>query len=246
VRAAERALRRSVELALAARDEFWRQPHNRAGRERPLVAASVGPYGAFLADGSEYTGDYELDAQSLARFHRRRLEILAGSGPDLLACETIPSAVEARVLVDLLQEIPDTRAWISFSCRDAERLSDGTPIAAAAAEIADAPRVIALGVNCTAPRHVASLIASLSRVTNKPIAAYPNSGERYDASNKRWLPDERARDLSAAASEWADLGARLIGGCCRIGPRQIRALRRRLLPRPTGRTEAPGSQARGA
>ncbi len=232
MREAEQALRRSVELALAARDEYWRQPHNRAGRERPLVAASVGPYGAFLADGSEYSGAYDLDADGLARFHRRRLEILAASGADLLACETIPAATEARALVDLLAEIPGARAWISFSCRDGERLSDGTPIAVAAAELADAPQVIAVGVNCTAPRHVGSLIASLRRATDKPIAAYPNSGERYDAREKRWLPADSARELSAAAGEWVDLGARLIGGCCRTGPRHIRALRRSLLSRP--------------
>ncbi|MFQ5350419.1 MAG: homocysteine S-methyltransferase, partial [Thermoanaerobaculia bacterium] len=146
---AEATLRRAVELARAARDEFWRSAGHRTDRSRPLVAASVGPYGAFLADGSEYTGDYGLDADGLARFHRRRLEILAGCGADLLACETIPSAVEAGVLADLLAELPACHAWISFSCRDGERLRDGTEIARIAARLADSPRVVAVGVNCT-------------------------------------------------------------------------------------------------
>ena len=151
---AVRALRRSVELALAARDRFWTAPENRAGRQRPVVAAGIGPYGAFLADGSEYTGDYDLGARGLARFHRRRLRILADCGADLLACETLPSAVEARVLVDLLEDIPGARAWLSFSCRDGERISDGTPLAQVAAEITGSDRIAAIGVNCTPPRWI--------------------------------------------------------------------------------------------
>ena len=222
-------LRRSVELALAARDEFWQAAVNRRGRQRPLVAAGIGPYGAFLADGSEYTGDYDLEADGLARFHRRRLAILAGCGADLLACETIPSAVEARVLADLLGESPGAHGWISFSCRDGERLCDGTPIGAAAAPIVAAPAVVAVGVNCTAPRHVGTLITALRQVTARPIVVYPNSGERYDAAAGRWLPGDERPDLVAAAPGWVELGARAVGGCCRIGPDQIRRLRRRLL-----------------
>jgi homocysteine S-methyltransferase len=222
-------LRRSVELALTARDEFWSVAENHGYRHRPLVAASIGPYGAFLADGSEYSGDYGLDAEELAGFHRRRLEILAGCGTDLLACETIPSLVEARVLVRLLEATPGCRAWISFSCRDGARISDGTQIAAAAAEIAVSPSVIAVGINCTAPRHIASLIEAVRPATSKPIAVYPNSGESYDAEAKCWLPGTGSLDLAAAATKWVGLGATIIGGCCRTGPADIRALRNRLL-----------------
>lgn len=228
---AERLLRRSVELAAAARDAFWARPESRAGRLRPLVAASVGPYGAFLADGSEYRGDYELGARGLADFHRRRLEILAGSGADLLACETIPSATEALVLVELLAGLPGSRAWLSFSCRDGRRISDGTPIASLAAEVASSPRVVALGVNCTAPVHLGSLIEAVRGATSKPIVAYPNSGEAWDAESRRWLPGGRPGALAAAA-EWVELGARAVGGCCRTSPADIRELRRRLLPLP--------------
>ena len=135
-------LRHSVELALTARDDFWATPENRSGRQRPLVAASIGPYGACLADGSEYSGDYDLDAAGLADFHRRRLGILASCGADLLACETIPSAIEARALVGLIEEISGCRTWVSFSCRDGQRISDGSRLADIAAEIAASPRVI--------------------------------------------------------------------------------------------------------
>ncbi len=231
--AAERALRRSVELALAARDEFWATPENRAGRQRPLVAASIGPYGAFLADGSEYSGDYDLDAAGLADFHRRRLGLLALCGADLLACETIPSAIEARVLVGLIEEIPGCRTWVSFSCRDGQRICDGARLAAIAAEIAASPRVIAVGVNCTAPRHIGTLISAVRGVTVKPIVAYPNSGETWDAESMQWLASDRAPAALTAAAEWIERGARIVGGCCCTGPGEIRDLRRRLLPRMT-------------
>lgn len=235
---AVRMVRRSVELALAAREAFWAVPGDRSyrsrrsdrgQRRRPLVAASVGPYGAFLADGSEYTGTYDLDADGLADFHRQRLQILAASDADILACETIPSALEARVLVGLLESIPDCRAWMSFSCRDGKHLNDGTEIAAIAAEVAESSRVVAVGVNCTAPRHIASLIAILRKVDVGPIVVYPNSGESYDAEAKRWLPGEHRQDLADNAARWVEMGARIVGGCCRTKPRDIRRLRRRLL-----------------
>ena len=125
----ERLFRFAVELAAEERNRFWRDPANREGRRRPLVAASVGPYGAFLADGSEYTGAYAIDDAGLATFHWRRLEVLARAGADLLAVETIPSAREARVLRRLLERL-DTAppAWFSFTCRDGAHLSDGTPV----------------------------------------------------------------------------------------------------------------------
>jgi homocysteine S-methyltransferase len=226
---AVRMLRRSVELARAARDEFWATPESRSGRHRPLVAASVGPYGAFLADGSEYTGDYDLDAEGLAGFHRRRLMILASCGADLLACETIPSLLEARVLVDLLEEIPASRAWLSFSCRDEARISDGTLLATVIERIAASPSVIAVGVNCTAPRFVGSLITAARGATSKPLVAYPNSGEMYDAEAKGWLQGESEPRSAGTAAQWAENGARIIGGCCRTGPAEIRSLRAQLL-----------------
>jgi homocysteine S-methyltransferase len=227
-----RLLRRSVELATTARDTFWSNAANRVGRHRPIVAASIGPYGAYLANGAEYTGDYDLAEAGLVAFHRERLEILAASGADLLACETIPSAAEARALARLLAEAPDARAWFSFSCRDGEHISDGTPFAECVRELAPHPQVVALGVNCTAPRHVESLLRAARPLTAKPIVAYPNSGERYDATSRTWQGLRSAADWGECGREWRDAGARLIGGCCRTGPGHIRSLRAALVAPP--------------
>ncbi len=138
---AREVIRRAVRLVIEARDEFWAVGANRAGRLRPLAAAGVGPYGAYLADGSEYTGTYDLDEAGLIDFHRERWAILAGGGADILACETIPSLAEARALARLLSETPGVYAWFSFSCRDGAHISDGTPIADCAAFLADFERV---------------------------------------------------------------------------------------------------------
>lgn len=225
---AERALRASVDLAREARDAFWDERANRPGRVRPLVAASVGPYGAYLADGSEYTGDYDLDERELEDFHRDRLEILAEAGADLLACETIPSAAEARVLVGLLEEA-GASAWVSFCCRDGEHLGEGSDFAAAAIAAAASPSVLAVGVNCTAPRFVDELVGRLGERVGKPLVAYPNSGEGWDAESRRWTPAAGEPALADAAPGWVERGARLVGGCCRTRPSDIDRLRRRLL-----------------
>jgi homocysteine S-methyltransferase len=228
---AEGLLRRSVELALTARDAFCRGAggERRAGRPRSLVAASIGPYGAFLADGSEYTGAYDLDLDGLLVFHAERMRLLLDAGPDLLACETIPSAVEARTLARLLAERADTRAWVSFSCRDGSRLCDGTPFAAAVRTVAVLPQVVAVGVNCTAPSHVEELLRAAAAVTAKPLVAYPNSGETYDGAARVWLGRSDPFDWGERARAWRAAGARLVGGCCRTGPDHIRALRAALV-----------------
>ena len=182
---AKRLILRSVELGIEARDAFWAVKENRIGRLRPLVAASVGPYGAYLADGSEYSGSYHVGAAELRRFHRDRFHLLAESGADLLACETIPSAEEGQVLAALLRET-DAVTWMSFSCMDGAHLNDGTPIAEVASRLAGQERIVALGVNCTAPEHITSLIEEITRVTDTPVVVYPNSGERYDVATRGW------------------------------------------------------------
>jgi len=214
---------RSVELAIQARDEF---SHDNSTKERrPLIAGSVGPYGAAMSDGSEYTGDYSVGANELREFHRKRLEILDNSGADLLACETIPSFDEAEVLCKLLENGRHP-AWISFSCRDENSISDGTPIAKAAALFRNHPRVLAVGVNCTRPQFVTPLIGTLREaIPNKAIVVYPNSGEDYDAGTKSWSGTVTALDWAGAARQWVDAGAVIIGGCCRTGPAHIRAIR---------------------
>jgi homocysteine S-methyltransferase len=222
---ATEALRRSVLVAVEAREAFWSLPANRAGRERPLVAASLGPYGAYLANGAEYTGLYDQDEEGLAEFHRERFLVLADTEADLVACETIPSAVEARVLLSLLADRPSVRAWMSFSCRDGERLSDGTRFAEIAGQAAAHPQVAAVGVNCTAPEHVEALLRAAARETTKPLVAYPNSGERYDAEARSWRGASDEADWGERGRVWRRAGARLVGGCCRTGPAHVRALR---------------------
>lgn len=222
-------LRRSVELVQAARTQFWQAlvPGQRNGRLYPLVAASVGPYGAALADGSEYTGNYGLDEDALFEWHRQRWHILARSGPDLLACETIPSYNEARALLRLLRETPGAWAWFSFSCRDEAHISDGTPISRCAQLLADQPQVVAVGVNCTPPRYIGGLIEEITAVSAKPIIIYPNSGERYDPTMNQWYGLSDASEFGTVSREWRKAGAALIGGCCRTGPDHIRQIRDR-------------------
>lgn len=214
-------LRRSVQLVAEARDAFWDAgPHPR--RLRPLVAASVGPYGAYLADGSEYRGDYGLDEDALLAFHRERWELLANSGADLLACETLPSFAEARALARLLAETPAAAAWFSFSCRDDARISDGTPIAECAAYLSGRPGVVAIGVNCTPPRFIPNLIRALTAASTTPVIVYPNSGEAYDPVARRWYGESVPAEFGTFSREWRKLGAALIGGCCRTTPAHIR------------------------
>jgi len=228
---------RSVELAREARDiyclesladEYHAQEareeegaaRQSSRKEEPLVAASVGPYGAYLADGSEYRGDYGVDEDALTAFHAERLPLLADGRPDLLACETLPCLTEARAIVRAMREkeinIP---AWFSFSCRDGEHISDGTPIVDCARYLNGVPEAAAVGVNCTAPQYVEDLIRAIRRETDKPVVVYPNSGENYDASDKSWHGS--AEDFAAGARRWRAAGARLIGGCCRTSPRDI-------------------------
>ena len=218
-------MRRAVAIARSAREEFWQDPAARAGRVRPLVAASVGPYGAMLGDGSEYRGGYGLDRAALRAFHRPRVQLLARSGADLLAFETIPSLTEALALADTLAELPETVAWMSFCCRDAARTAEGQDIAAAAAALDGCPGIVAIGVNCTAPRLLPALLERMAGATGKPLIAYPNSGERYDADAKTWSGRADGSRFAHDAAIWHAAGARLIGGCCRTGPAQIRALR---------------------
>lgn len=216
-----RLLQRSVALAQSARDRYQQQNPNPA--RAPLVAASVGPYGAIRHDGSEYRGDYGLREDDLVDFHRARFAVLVGAGPDLLACETIPSLLEARALVRLLRQHPGARAWISFSCRDGAHTSAGDTIAECAALLDAEPQVIAMGVNCVAPELVSSLVRAFASVSRKPILAYPNSGELWNAERRCW--EGTASRFTAHVSEWVTAGASWIGGCCRTTPNDIRLVR---------------------
>lgn len=234
----EEVLRLGVRLAVEARDAFWADPANREGRLRPLVAASIGSYGAYLADGSEYTGRYGLDEDALYAFQRRRWHVLADTDADIMACETLPSMLEARAFLRLLDETPGRWAWLSFQCRDDAHLADGTRLAEAVRLCAASERVAAVGVNCVPPMRVDALLdiavreagaAGDSGVPALPVVVYPNSGEAYDPGAKGWVPGAGGPDPADAAPGWRDRGARVLGGCCRTGPDTIARMRRALL-----------------
>ncbi len=218
---AESLMRRSVEVAQEARAAWW---HGRDADDRPfpLVAASVGPYGAVLGNGAEFTGDYDKGVDELVAFHVPRLQALASAEPDVLACETIPSIAEAEALVRALEHVPQIPAWVSFSCRNAAQLCDGTPFEEAIRVVEASPSVVAVGVNCTAPTHIEGLVRLAAGVTDRSIVAYPNRGAFWDAGRKVWV-DPPAQDArpTLRPTAWREAGARLIGGCCGIGPEQI-------------------------
>jgi len=211
---AEQLIRRSVRLAGQARASFD------DGSER-WIAGSVGPYGAALADGSEYRGDYDLTVEELRAWHRPRIELLAEAGVDILALETIPCLTEVEAL---LAEIDGSlqQCWLSITC-DGKRTRAGEPAAEAFSAAGEIPEIIAVGVNCINPADAYELVTTASEASGKPIVVYPNSGERWDATARNWFGPARfhAEDVES----WISGGARLVGGCCRVGPSEIRAVR---------------------
>jgi homocysteine S-methyltransferase len=217
-------IQKSVHLAIQARDEFWADETNHEGRAKPFVAASVGPYGAFLADGSEYRGNYGLSEKELMDFHRPRMKALIEAGADMLACETIPSLVEAKAMAKLLKEFVHTIAWFSFSARDEKHISEGQVFADCVEQLNGHPQIAAIGINCTSPKFIPSLIRDAQKVTGKPILVYPNSGETYDPARSDWNGDRVLESFGEQAREWYAAGARLIGGCCRTTPEDIRVI----------------------
>ena len=214
-------IQKSVKLANQARDEFWADESNRANRSKPFVAASVGPYGAFLADGSEYRGNYGLSEKELMDFHRPRMKALIEAGADILACETIPCLIEAQAIAKLLKEFPIITAWISFTARDEKHISEGQVFADCVRQLEGHPQIAAIGINCTSPKYIPSLIREAKNETEKPILVYPNSGETYDAAKNDWNGDPVFHSFGEQAREWYNAGARLIGGCCRTTPEDI-------------------------
>ena len=187
----------------------------------PLIAASIGPYGAYLADGSEYHGNYGVSDDTLREFHLDRIKLLERSNADFFACETLPSIQEARVLSEILEQT-DKPAWISFSCKNEHQINDGTRIEECVSVFANHSNVFAIGVNCTAPEYVSGLIKLMKSGSGaKKIVVYPNSGEAYNAESKTWLGLSDPELFVAMAKEWIKMGADIIGGCCRIGPDHI-------------------------
>jgi homocysteine S-methyltransferase len=218
-KAAANALGASVALAEKVRNEY------QAGSPRPIwIAASLGPFGAMLHNGAEYHGNYDCSFEDLVGFHSRRIAVLARTNADFLAFESIPSLEEAKAILAALQPYPDLGAYLSFTCRDGMHVSHGESLRACA-ELLDAqPQVIGIGVNCTAPELIGSLIGELAKVTSKPIIVYPNSGEQWDALHRCWQGDGQLQAFGALAGRWRSAGAQWIGGCCRTGPEHVRAV----------------------
>lgn len=195
-----------------------------------LVAASVGPYGAVLANGAEYRGHYGISPKELKTFHRERLKVLIGSGADLVAFETMPDLEEVQVLLDLMaSDHPNVPFWVAYSCQDDSRTSAGENFADAVHIAASSDACVAVGANCTSPRLITPLLRSAAKARiDKPFVVYPNAGRTWDASNRRWLDRGADRFSASAVREWVANGARVIGGCCGIGPSGIASLRKAL------------------
>ncbi|WP_269084784.1 homocysteine S-methyltransferase [Streptacidiphilus anmyonensis] len=218
---AEELLRRSVTLAREAAESA--EDSTGAAADR-WVAASVGPYGAVLADGSEYRGRYGLSHAALRAFHAPRAEVLASASPDVLAIETVPDIDEAVAVLDAVAGL-DTPVWLSYSAA-AGLTRARQPLAEAFAVARDNPQVIAVGVNCLAPEEAADAVALAAEVSGKPVVVYPNSGEGWDATARAWTGP--ATFSPARVASWLTAGARLLGGCCRVGANQIAALDKEL------------------
>jgi homocysteine S-methyltransferase len=218
---AAHALRQSVAIAEQARAEYARE-----NSRRVWIAASLGPYGAALHNGAEYHGRYAIGFDDLVAFHAERIAVLAETNADLLALETIPSLDEARSLLRALELFPALAAWISFTCRDAAHVAHGEPLRDCAAAVAESPQVVAVGINCTAPRYVESLTGEARRgcADSKAVIVYPNSGETWDPVTRTWRGVSDTPAYGAMARAWYGAAAQAVGGCCRTGPKHIAAV----------------------
>jgi homocysteine S-methyltransferase len=216
---AAKAFHNSVELAEQARARY----HATSPRA-VWIAGSLGPYGARLHNGAEYHGNYDCTFEDLVAFHRRRIQAMAPTQADFLAFESIPSLQEARAILAALEPYSEVGAYFSFTCRDGQHVSHGETLQSCGDLLDPQPQVIGIGVNCTAPEWVGSLIRELVPATNKPIVVYPNSGEGWDAVHRCWLGDGQIQAFGEMAQAWREAGAQWIGGCCRTGPEHVRAV----------------------
>jgi homocysteine S-methyltransferase len=217
-------LQLSVDLAVQARNEFL-DSQNKTSLLSPLVAASLGPYGAALADGSEYTGYQNVSIEQLMDFHKERLALIQQTDADIIAFETIPCIEEAIAIKNLLADQPNKKAWVSFSCKDEKYLCSGELFEDAVKVLNESKEIIGIGVNCTPPQYIESLIKIAQPITDKIIMVYPNKGETYNPVKKVWEPLSGCTNhFITDAKLWLTAGAKAIGGCCRTGPLEIQQL----------------------
>ncbi len=208
--------------ASAARTALASTTHLARASGAAIVAASVGPFGACLADGSEYLGVYAADWNEVRAFHRERLEVLVDSGPDVFAIETMPGSVEAQIVVEELRNLTDLPAWVTFTCNGPSTTCTGDALSVAVSAVA--PAASAVGVNCTHPSLVTPLLRHAAEVTALPLVAYPNHGAQWDADAKCWIGTADGTDLPTYLDDWLAAGARLVGGCCGVGTKGIAAI----------------------
>lgn len=195
----------------------------RAAGNRAIVAGSLGPYGAMLGNGSEYTGHYEETEADYIQYHKERLDILIETGISVFAFETIPNIEEIKAVRTLLLDYPSIETWISVTLKDHDHLSDGTPLEAVIEVVNEIENVLAFGVNCTSVNVIDAAVDKLITLSDKPLILYPNSGRQYDAVHKVWIDQEDA-SLVEAAPRWKEKGVKIIGGCCQVGPGEIKEL----------------------
>ncbi|MDK2808486.1 MAG: homocysteine S-methyltransferase [Clostridiales bacterium] len=211
---------KSMELLLSAREEWWENEGKAQGRTFPLAAASIGPYGAYLADGSEYTGNYQVSTEFLRDFHYERIQILKAAGAEIIAIETFPCLMEAKVCAEIMEEL-GCDYYISFSFQNESFTNGGDTIPACVEALKAGKHIKAIGLNCTKPEYVTQIIKNFKACTLLPIIVYPNSGETYDATDKVWHGSANQKTYGGWSKEWYEAGARIIGGCCRTSPNDI-------------------------
>ena len=218
---AEALITESVTLFCEARQQWWEEEGKASERVYPLCLGAVGSYGAYLADGSEYRGKYGVDEETLIQFHKRRMELLWKAGADLLIIETQPSLTEALIEAKLAEELGATY-WISFTCKDGKHTHEGQTIEECAKALSGLPHLAMVGINCTDPKYVESLIQEWKKYTDLPIGVYPNSGETYDPLTKTWHGPTQPIPYENWAEIWMKAGASAVGGCCQTGVDHIK------------------------
>ncbi len=220
---AVRLIKLSVKLAEDAVEQYIERFADTA-RPAPFVASSAGCYGAFLADGSEYSGNYKLSLKEYKDFHRERVDILAEAGSDFIAFETFPNVDEGVAVSELMQQYPDIHYWIVFTASDEKHISHGELFSDCVRELNGKRNLAGIGINCSRPEYISPLLGEVNSFAKQPLVVYPNSGERFDIGCTCWTDESSKADFALLTKEWYSLGARIIGGCCRTGPEDIRRI----------------------
>ncbi|AIR11372.1 homocysteine S-methyltransferase [Ligilactobacillus salivarius] len=217
---ARNLIKKAVKIAQKARDDY----ENKTGKHN-YIAGTIGPYGAYLANGSEYRGDYELSTKEYQQFHLPRIEELATTGVDILAIETQPKLDEVLAILELLKEkYPQQKVYVSYTLSDDDTISDGTPLPRAIHALEDYLQVIAVGINCVKLELVEPALKNMKEITDKHLIVYPNSSAVYDPKSKTWSQPKTSATFEELIPNWYDAGARIIGGCCTTGPKEIKTV----------------------